>query len=139
VDSEAAVADQDESLARVQQMFESHQIRDGHDADHPYVASALRDHVPAGWFGLVKELTEDLIRLGWDRRVLQVKEKFGTLRFYISQREDVLVNRTIAATEQSATVCQDCGEPGTWFEDGGWVATFCDPCRARQRATRGKA
>ena len=133
------MADQDETLARVQKMFESHQIRDGHGVDQPYVVSVLRDHVPAGWFGLVKELTEDLIRLGWDRRVLQVKEKFGTLRFYISQREDSLVNRTIAAKEQSATVCQDCGGPGKWFEDGGWVATLCDPCRARQRATRAKA
>ena len=132
------MADQDETLARVQKMFDSHGLRDGHGVDQPYVVSVLRDHVPAGWFGLVKELVEDLIRLGWDRRVLQVKEKWGTLRVYISQRELALVDLAIEAREKSATICQECGGPGTWFDEDRWCATLCDPCKARLLAERGE-
>jgi hypothetical protein len=138
VDSEAAVADQDETLARVQKMFDSHGLRDGHGVDQPYVVSVLRDHVPAGWFGLVKELVEDLIRLGWDRRLLQVKEKHGSLRLYISQRDEVLVKRTIEARDRSETICQDCGKPGTLLEEDHWFSTLCEKCRGRRRVERAR-
>lgn len=96
-------------------------------------------HLPRGWGPLSMELVEDLIRLGWDRRVLQIKEKFGTLRVYISQREEALVDRAIATRERSATICQGCGGPGTLLEVRGRWDTLCDACRALQRAERGRA
>ncbi len=46
-----------------------------------------------GWFPLIKELIEDLIALGWDRKTCQVKEKFGGLRFYITSGSDAIYDR----------------------------------------------
>lgn len=38
-----------------------------------------------GWFPIVEELIGHLLLLGWDRDLRQVKEKFGSLRFYIGE------------------------------------------------------
>ncbi len=40
-------------------------------------------HVPDTWLPIVRRCLEDLIAAGWDRRLGQVKEKFGGLRIYI--------------------------------------------------------
>ena len=129
------MAERDDTMVRVQQLFDTHGIRDGHAGDKPYVLT-VRDHVPPGWFGLVKELVEDLIRHGWDRRLFQVKEKFGALRFYISYEDKALVDKTIEARDRSETICQECGKPGTMLEDHGWYSTLCTGCGARWRAER---
>lgn len=54
----------------------------------------------------------------------QVKEKFGTLRFYYygSHEFDALVEM---AEELSATTCEECGAFGS-IRDGGWLRTLCD-------------
>ena len=44
--------------------------------------------VEPGWFPLIKDLITDLIELGWNKEVCQVKEKFGGLRFYINDVSD---------------------------------------------------
>jgi hypothetical protein len=38
-----------------------------------------------GWFQAIHDLVLDLIALGWNGEVVQIKEKFGYLRFYIEQ------------------------------------------------------
>jgi hypothetical protein len=102
-------------------------LRDGHDPESPFAPS--HDYVGRGWFGIVKELVEDLIRLGWNREVLQIKEKFGTLRFYIRQCAEPLQIRIVAAREHSAEVCETCGRGGALRCVSGYpVATRCDPC-----------
>jgi hypothetical protein len=122
----------------LQALIARYDLRDGHLPDEPFIAADNRSGLPPGWFHLTQSLIEDLIRLGWDRRVLQIKEKFGTLRVYISQRELALVDLAIEAREKSATICQECGGPGAWIEEHGWYATLCDPCRARRRVERGE-
>ena len=54
----------------------------------------------------------------------QVKEKFGTLRFYFygSREFDSLVEM---AEELSATTCEECGAYGS-LREGGWLRTLCD-------------
>ena len=54
----------------------------------------------------------------------QVKEKFGTLRFYFtgSREFDALVEM---AEELSATTCEECGAFGS-LREGGWIRTLCD-------------
>jgi hypothetical protein len=37
-----------------------------------------------GWLGIIQRLFETLIKLGWNREVLQIKEKFGGLRIYLN-------------------------------------------------------
>lgn len=57
---------------------------------------------------------------------VQVKEKFGTLRFYIDYSSSNEVWHLIHQAEQtSAHTCEVCGEPGT-LRGGGWLKTLCD-------------
>jgi len=67
---------------------------------------------PRGWRPLVGKLYDDLIALGWDGEVLQVKEKFGGLRFYVGEASDAVHDRIEVAEITSEKICQVCGEPG---------------------------
>lgn len=57
----------------------------------------------------------------------QVKEKYGTLRFYMSGETDAMSEAINEAEDESAKTCENCGGPGKVY-DGGWVVTRCDPC-----------
>lgn len=54
----------------------------------------------------------------------QVKEKFGTLRFYHSGGDDAIAGMIRMAEEMSGTTCEECGKPGTTTQ-GGWIRTLC--------------
>jgi hypothetical protein len=65
--------------------------------------------------------------------VLQVKEKFGSLRFYTgaSPREfDDLID---GAEWESAVTCEVCGEQGTINDDGAWMSCRCPKCREEEK------
>jgi hypothetical protein len=81
--------------------------------------------VGEGWHALVSELVDDLLRLGWDGEVHQVKEKFGGLRFYIGMGSEAVHDRIAKAMEDSFKICEDCGEPGK-LRRGGWLRTLCE-------------
>ncbi len=57
--------------------------------------------------------------------VEQVKEKFGTLRFYYQGGDEVISGMVRMAESMSAVTCEECGVPGT-RRGGGWVTTLCD-------------
>lgn len=92
--------------------------------------------VGLGWMPLLDELAEALISAGWNRKLDQVKEKFGGLRVYIDDD-----NRNILSIDQynklmdiiddmeqrSYTICEDCGAPGTPRQTQ-WIRTLCDTC-----------
>ena len=54
----------------------------------------------------------------------QVKEKFGTLRFYYSGGDDVIDGMVRMAESMSAVTCEECGNPGKQV-GGGWITTLC--------------
>jgi hypothetical protein len=86
-----------------------------------------------GWFDIVWRLCENLEPLvsefeqaaGCQFEVLQVKEKFGGLRFYVNHRNDAIRRRILAAQEESFHTCEVCGQPGRLREDGR-IKTLCD-------------
>ena len=55
----------------------------------------------------------------------QVKEKYGTLRFYVDGGNDFTEGMIRMAEELSACTCEVCGKPGK-LHGGGWVKTLCD-------------
>jgi hypothetical protein len=57
--------------------------------------------------------------------VLQVKQKFGGLRFYVSHRTDAILQRIEAAQLESIRTCEVCGKPGKRRE-GNCIRTACD-------------
>lgn len=66
----------------------------------------------------VPELIEQVV-------ATQVKEKFGTLRFYYHGGDDYIRGLEAMADSMSARICEECGKPGK-VRDGGWVRVLCD-------------
>ena len=56
---------------------------------------------------------------------VQVKEKFGGLRFYVDRATDEHYNFTSFAESMSYRTCEVCGAPGKIYADG-WHRTLCD-------------
>jgi hypothetical protein len=67
-------------------------------------------------------------------RATQVKEKFGTLRFYMSSYFDEFFNFIDEAEKKSAMTCEQCGEPGTLDNSTNyWISTECKKCRIKNQ------
>jgi len=58
----------------------------------------------------------------------QVKEKFGTLRFYYAGGDDYISGLVSMAESWSAVACEECGSPGTQ-NSRGWIKTLCETHR----------
>lgn len=60
----------------------------------------------------------------------QVKEKFGTLRFYMSGGNDFIDGAIDMAETHSAHICEICGKSGSLEKNRGWWKTLCEEHRA---------
>lgn len=57
---------------------------------------------------------------------VQVKEKFGGLRFYVDGGDEYIHGAIAAAETMSFRICEECGKPGDRVGGGGWIRTVCD-------------
>jgi hypothetical protein len=68
--------------------------------------------------------------------VLQVKEKFGGLRFYVGAVPPEYLSMVYAIIEaveaQSFRVCETCGTRNGVTTAGSWVLTLCQECREKR-------
>lgn len=83
-----------------------------------------------GWLPLVEALVTDCEANGGT--VVQVKEKFGGLRFYYDKPYDSpetfwkeFEKRVLDAEDASYNICERCGAPGK-LRNKGWMKTLCD-------------
>lgn len=97
--------------------------------DYDYTYTELIE-MPDGWliaFGnnLLKELKDELIKLNCldDYRVIQIKEKYGELRWYGSFYTDTAEKYC----DISRLVCQYCGKQAKIVTKG-WVSYLCEDC-----------
>ncbi len=99
-----------------------------------------------GWYRILEELDAKLEYLYPEYRIAQVKEKFGTLRFYTEGVPtgivgDLMDDAIRQAEQLSAKTCEICGKSSMrggdgWVYDqsvgtrvrGGWYKTVCDEC-----------
>ena len=93
-----------------------------------------------GWFELILELSLDIEKLvnkqqvehGLDEKqlpyVVQVKEKFGGLNFYMSAQNDEISALIRNAAKRSEKICEQCGLPGETRNVAGWCFTECRLC-----------
>jgi hypothetical protein len=86
-----------------------------------------------GWGELIDGLCrrlQDRTDLHGDLQVkaVQIKEKFGTLRFYVDQASEIQFTLIEDAEERSAQICDICGAPAR-LRDEGWMMTRCDQHR----------
>lgn len=84
-----------------------------------------------GWDRLVDPLIERCRAEGVE--ILQIKEKFGSLRFYVGEASEELHDAVSQAEFDSQRICEQCGEPGICRSDRGWLRTLCDSCELNRR------
>ncbi|OPX11786.1 hypothetical protein [Mycobacterium sp. AT1] len=90
----------------------------------------------AGWYPLVIATDARLAALDPTYRVHQIKEKFGTLRYYYwpgsgdasPELLDAMDAITDDAQRTSAMTCERCGEPGVLQRTRYWAKTLCHAC-----------
>jgi hypothetical protein len=94
-------------------------------------------NVDAGWYPLVVATDTQLARLDPHYRVHQIKEKFGTLRYYFQASSDDpdpdLLDAMDAITDDaehaSVITCERCGQPGILHQSPrDRVKTLCPSC-----------
>lgn len=97
------------------------------------------EYIPAGWykaFGeeMLNELNEILVRFDFEDEyeILQIKEKFGSLRWYDADIPNEAFEEHSAWLEKyekkSIKTCISCGEPATYLAKG-WIVPICETCR----------
>jgi len=87
-----------------------------------------------GWFPILNQLCQNIQHhINWKNKtetvvpqvvVQQVKEKFGTLRFYYQGGDEYIAGLVSMAESMSGVTCEKCGNPGT-RTGGSWVKTAC--------------
>lgn len=85
--------------------------------------------IGTGWFGLVEQLDSDIAKLAPDYTIDQIKEKFGSLRFYIGSIDENVFEEVYelirAAEKKSSEMCDVCGRPAKISTYNYLVATRC--------------
>ena len=102
--------------------------------------------VGAGWWPLTEALHEKLKAIDPDYKIVQVKEKFGGLRFYYEtsqEDKDTWYKMYLLVSEyenESYRTCEECGSKENvttaTFERGWWIRTLCPSCRERGERKR---
>lgn len=108
------------------------------ETDGGFRPSGGYPEVGDGWRDLVERAAARLAEAvsGLPRGALvivQIKEKFGTLRLYTSVAAEGLpeavlerIDEAVALAEaRSAVTCERCGDPGALWRDDGWYRTAC--------------
>jgi hypothetical protein len=90
-----------------------------------------------GWFDIIYNLSAKISKLDPDCRAMQVKEKFGGLRFYTGgvniDVSDEVWKVIDEAEEMSYMTCEKCGSLDDVKQtETGWVYTLCKNCMDRK-------
>jgi hypothetical protein len=72
--------------------------------------------------------TKEKIKRRPQIEAVQVKEKYGTLRFYVNRHDDVVDAIIDFAEEMSGCTCDKCGSPAS-TSNKGWQETKCGRCK----------
>lgn len=101
--------------------------------DQKIIKSRYFFEVNDGWLLLISQLIEELISLGWNRKLHQCKEKWGGLRFYIESGNESIYKTITDFEKKSNNICEKCGNPGYTRFNSVWVVTMCEKCISNVR------
>lgn len=93
--------------------------------------------VGVGWAPLLRDLCDELEKVAPDLEVVQVKEKFGGLRFYTSPYDPIVEDIVTKAENKSFGICEWCGERGSSDYRYYWTLTLCEECKDVRKKQRG--
>lgn len=93
-----------------------------------------------GWFKLIAELLEAIediyqnsnLSMEDDFTVTQIKEKYGTLRFYASSTLKEVQDLIDLYEAKSETVCEDCAKAGSLHVRSDYFLTLCEHCASKK-------
>ena len=104
-----------------------------------------------GWFNIIDRLCANIQNhIDWKNKheevvtqvvVKQVKEKFGTLRFYYNGGDEYIHGLVAMAESMSGVTCESCGAAGKMYGVGekgitGWMHTHCEACEEARELKR---
>lgn len=104
--------------------------------DYDYTSTYL-DDIPVGWrkaFGemMCEEIKQELVRYNYlnEYRILQIKEKYGGLRWYdngtpIGCKVQEIIDKYSVLSEN---ICIICGKPDVPIIGSGWISPYCKKC-----------
>lgn len=87
-----------------------------------------------GWYDLIIKCNNRLSILDPEYKILQIKEKFGGLRYYYQTSTPYIssleaMKRYVSQAEEfSLKICELCGEPGTLINHNSVLKTRCVNC-----------
>ena len=88
-----------------------------------------------GWYWLIDKLCRMLMWNGQTGKphtepptASQVKEKYGTLRFYVDGANEQQYNYILMAECLSGSICESCGSTRDVSQTEGWLRTRCLAC-----------
>ena len=85
--------------------------------DH-WISDRINQHIRDEEYREVPEIVQQVV-------AVQVKEKFGTLRFYYSGGDKYVSGLVAMAESMSGVTCERCGTPGR-LQGRGWIKTLCE-------------
>lgn len=91
-----------------------------------------------GWYPLIEPIFNYIEEYNKDKKeedkieILQVKEKFGGLRFYTNFYTDDLRKLIREAESKSYTTCELCGTTDNIGYTSGYILTICEDCHKKQ-------
>jgi hypothetical protein len=103
-----------------------------------------------GWFDVIDILCHEIQEyIDWKSKDIneeeketfqvvasQVKEKFGTLRFYYCGGDDVVEGMVHMAESMTYRICEGCGCPGEERKSI-WIKVLCDKCDEERKTKTG--
>ena len=104
---------------------------------HPAMFSAPYGGIAVGegWWPIIESLCADIQHyIKWKNKdeeivpqvvVMQIKEKFGGLRFYYDGGDERIRGMVTTAESWAEKTCEDCGVPAT-KKTRGWIKNVCD-------------
>ena len=87
----------------------------------------------SGWLNILyttsKKIHDINIKHGINCQAVQIKEKFGTLRYYVTGANDEQYKVIEEAEQLSEVTCEECGSTGDHVktQGPGWIRTICRP------------
>lgn len=122
-----------------------------HDMHNKHVRSCMMFgcECQIGWLGIIEEAAAKLepliaqwikdnpdeIEVWGHPRASQIKEKFASMRFYMTSATDEMYAIVSEAERKSQTTCEECGQPGE-LRGNSWVYTACDKCEEQHELKR---
>lgn len=120
-------------------------IQDGLRARYPEILASLADGIQCddGWLDLIEALFDEITRHCMSvgiplPRARQVKEKTGSLRCYLSSKDDFIAGLVQIAEEISGRICEVCGKAGLMDVQDNTVQVRCLRHGGRTEAERNR-